>query len=98
MARIRKSKTSDGTFLWQCSLSAGLPANLLAYPLAKTENMQDIAANSLSIAFGNFKVGYLIAERGESQNLCDPYNNEPYVHFYATERVSRAVANSEATR
>jgi HK97 family phage major capsid protein len=60
--------------------------------------MPDIAANSLSIAFGNFKAGYLIAERGETAILRDPYSNKPYVHFYATKRVGGMVSNSEAIK
>jgi len=98
LARIRKFKTSDGAFLWQPSLSAGQPASLLGYPVVEAEDMPDIAADSLSIAFGNFKAGYLIAERGETQILRDPYSNKPFVHFYATKRVGGAVTNSEAIK
>lgn len=98
LARIRKLKTSDGAFLWQPSLSAGQPATLLGYPVVEAEDMPDIAAGSLSVAFGNFKAGYLIAERGETQVLRDPYSNKPFVHFYATKRVGGAVTNSEAIK
>lgn len=98
LARIRKFKTGDGAFMWQPALSAGQPASLLGYPVVEAEDMPDIAANSLSIAFGNFKAGYLIAERGETQILRDPYSNKPFVHFYATKRVGGAVTNSEAIK
>ena len=98
LARIRKFKTSDGAFLWAPSLAAGQPATLLGYPVVEAEDMPDIAANSLSVAFGNFKAGYLIAERGETQVLRDPYSNKPYVHFYATKRVGGMVSNSEAIK
>ncbi len=98
LARIRKFKTSDGALLWQPGLAAGQPATLLGYPVVEAEDMPDIAANSLSIAFGNFKAGYLIAERGETQILRDPYSNKPFVHFYATKRVGGMVSNSEAIK
>lgn len=98
LARIRKFKTSDGAFLWVPSLAAGQPATLLGYPVIEAEDMPDIAANSLSIAFGNFMAGYLIAERGETQVLRDPYSNKPFVHFYATKRVGGMVSNSEAIK
>lgn len=98
LARIRKFKTVDGAFLWAPSLAAGQPATLLGYPVVEAEDMPDIAANSLSIAFGNFKAGYLIAERGETQVLRDPYSNKPFVHFYATKRVGGMVSNSEAIK
>lgn len=98
LAKIRKFKTSDGALLWAPSLAVGQPATLLGYPVVEAEDMPDIAANSLSIAFGNFKAGYLIAERGETQILRDPYSNKPFVHFYATKRVGGMVSNSEAIK
>ncbi|WP_294354175.1 phage major capsid protein [uncultured Sphingomonas sp.] len=97
-ARIRKFKTADGQFLWQPSLTSGQPATLLGYAVVEAEDMPDIAANSLSIAFGNFKAGYLIAERSETNVLRDPYSNKPFVTFYATKRVGGCVSNSEAIK
>ena len=93
-ARIRKFKTDDGAFLWQPGLVAGQPDTLLGYPVVEAEDMPDVAANSLSIAFGNFRAGYLIAERAETQILRDPFTNKPFVHFYATKRVGGQVMNS----
>jgi len=98
LARIRKFKTSDGAFVWAPSLAAGQPATLLGYPVIEAEDMPDIAANALSIAFGNFKAGYLIAERAETVILRDPYSNKPFVNFYATKRVGGCVTNSEAIK
>lgn len=98
LARIRKIKTSDGAFIWQPGLAAGQPATLLGYPVVEAEDMPDIAANALSIAFGNFRAGYLIAERSETAILRDPYSNKPFVNFYATKRIGGCVANSEAIK
>ncbi|AJR25865.1 MULTISPECIES: phage major capsid protein [Sphingobium] len=95
---IRKMKTSDGAFIWQPSLSAGQPATLLGYPVVEAEDMPDIAAGSLSIAFGNFQAGYVISERSETSILRDPFSNKPFVHFYAVKRIGGAVANSEAIK
>jgi HK97 family phage major capsid protein len=97
-ARIRKFKTADGAFLWQPGLVAGQPDTLLGYPVVEAEDMPDIAADSLSIAFGNFKAGYLIAERAETQILRDPFTHKPFVHFYATKRIGGQVSNSEAIK
>ncbi|HEY0115709.1 MAG TPA: phage major capsid protein [Allosphingosinicella sp.] len=97
-ARIRKFKTSDGAFLWQPGLVSSQPDTLLGYPVVEAEDMPDVAADSLSIAFGNFKAGYLIAERTETQILRDPFTNKPFVHFYATRRVGGQVMNSEAIK
>jgi HK97 family phage major capsid protein len=95
---IRKFKTAAGAFLWQPSAVAGQPDTLLGYPVVEAEDMPDIAADSLSIAFGNFRAGYLIAERTETQILRDPFTNKPFVHFYATKRIGGQVANSEAIK
>ncbi|EQB33304.1 phage major capsid protein [Sphingobium ummariense] len=98
LAVIRKLRTDDGAFLWQPSLSAGQPASLLGYPVVEAEDMPDIAADSLSIAFGNFQAGYVIAERSETSILRDPFSNKPFVHFYAVKRIGGGVANSEAIK
>ncbi len=98
LALIRKMKTSDGAFIWQPGLAAGQPATLLGYPVIEAEDMPDVAANSLSVAFGNFRHGYLIAERAETQILRDPFTHKPFVHFYASKRVGGMVSNSEAIK
>jgi HK97 family phage major capsid protein len=98
LARIRKFKTSDGTFLWQPSLAVGTPATLLGYPVIEAEDMPDVAADSLSVAFGNFAHGYVIAERSETSILRDPFTNKPFVNFYAVKRIGGAVANSDAIK
>jgi HK97 family phage major capsid protein len=98
LARIRKFKTTDGAFIWQPSLGAGVGNTLLGYPVIESEDMPDIAANSLSIAFGNFSAGYLIAERSETNILRDPFSNKPFVNFYATKRIGGTVSNSEAIK
>jgi HK97 family phage major capsid protein len=98
LARVRKFKTSDGAMLWQPALTADQPQTLLGYNIVEADAMPDVAADSLSIAFGNFQAGYLIAQRAETQVLRDPYSNKPYVHFYATRRVGGAVIDSRAIK
>jgi HK97 family phage major capsid protein len=98
LAVIRKFKTSDGAFLWQPALAEGRADTLLGYPVAESEDMPDIAANSFAVAFGNFKAGYLVAERGETAILRDPFSHKPFVHFYAVKRVGGGVSNSEAIK
>ena len=96
LARIRKFKTSDGAFLWQPGLVEGQAASLLGYPVVEAEDMPAVAADSLSVAFGNFRAGYLIADRGETRILRDPFSNKPFVHFYATKRVGGAIIDTNA--
>ena len=69
-AAIRKFKASTGEFLFQPSLAAGQPATLLGYPLIEAADMPDIAANSLSIAFGNFNAGDVRATTSQMPPTC----------------------------
>ncbi|MFD1610965.1 phage major capsid protein [Sphingomonas tabacisoli] len=98
LARIRKFKTADGAFLWQPAMASGQPDSLLGYPVIEAEDMPDVATDSFSIAFGNFRAGYLIAERQETTILRDPFTHKPFVHFYAVKRIGGAVMNSEAIK
>ena len=98
LAMIRKFKATDGTFLFQPGLAAGHPNLLMGYPVIEAADMPDVAANSTSVAFGNFREGYLIAERTETSVLRDPFTNKPYVNFYATKRIGGTVSNSEAIK
>ena len=98
IARIRKFKDNVGNFLLQPGLSAEQPATLLGYPVVDAEAMPDVAVGSLSMAFGNFRAGYIVTERNTTGILRDPFSNKPYVSFYAVRRVGGAVVNSEAIK
>ena len=98
LAEVRKLKTDDGAFLWQGGLAAGQPDRLLGYPVVEAEDMPDVAANAFPIAFGNFRAGYLIAERSATTILRDPFTNKPFVHFYATKRIGGQVLDSAAIK
>ena len=45
--------------------------------VVEAEDMPDIAANSLSIAFGDFRRGYLVMDRAGVRVLRDPYSAKP---------------------
>lgn len=98
LSAIRKFKTADGAFLWQPGLMASQPDTLLGYPIVEADDMPDIGSDEYAIAYGNFRAGYLIAERAETAILRDPFSNKPFVHFYATKRIGGQVSNSEAIK
>ena len=98
LAEVRKLRTADGALLWQPGLVEGQPDRLLGYSIVEAEAMPDIAAGACPIAFGNFKAGYLIAERSATSILRDPFSNKPFVHFYATKRVGGQVLDSNAIK
>lgn len=92
-------KDTTGQYLWQPSVQdSGLGIRLLGFNVEEAEDMPVKAANSLSVAFGNFKRGYTIVDRVGMRMLRDPYSNKPYVGFYTTKRVGGAVVNSEAIK
>jgi HK97 family phage major capsid protein len=67
-------------------------------PFAAYEILPDIAENSLSVAFGDFKRGYLIVDRAGVTVLRDPYSAKPYVLFYTTKRVGGGVQDFDAIK
>ena len=77
---------------------AGQPATLMCFPVVEAEDMPDIAANSLSIAFGDFRRGYLVVDRAGVRVLRDPYSAKPYVLFYTTKRVGGGVQDFDAIK
>jgi HK97 family phage major capsid protein len=98
LAEVRKLRTADGALLWQPGLIDGQPDRLLGYSIVEAEDMPDMAGGAFPIAFGNFKAGYLIAERSAIKILRDPFSNKPFVHFYAHRRVGGQVLDSAAIK
>jgi HK97 family phage major capsid protein len=95
---IRKFKDAGGDYLWQPPTSVGSKASLMTFPVIEAEDMPDIAANSLSIAFGDFNRGYLVVDRAGVTVLRDPYTAKPYVLFYTTKRVGGGVQDFDAIK
>jgi len=95
---IRKFKDSTGNYLWQPPASAGAPATLMGFPLVEAEDMPNIANNAVSIAFGDFRRGYLVVDRAGVRILRDPYSAKPYVLFYTTKRVGGGVQDFAAIK
>jgi HK97 family phage major capsid protein len=95
---IRKFKDSTGNYLWQPPAVAGSRASLMGFALYDAEDMPDIAADSLSIAFGDFNRGYLVVDRAGVSVLRDPYSAKPYVLFYTTKRVGGGVQDFDAIK
>jgi HK97 family phage major capsid protein len=95
---LRKLKDDAGNYLWQPAATAEGKATLMGFDLVEAEAMPDIAANSLSIAFGDFKRGYLVVDRQGVNVLRDPYSAKPYVLFYTTKRVGGGVQNYDAIK
>ncbi len=95
---VRKLKSSGGDYLWQPPASVDQSASLMGFGVTEAENMPDIAASSNSIAFGDFRRGYLVVDRLGVRILRDPYSAKPYVLFYTTKRVGGGVQDFDAIK
>ncbi|WP_026222765.1 phage major capsid protein [Methylocystis rosea] len=95
---VRQFKTTTGDYIWAPPATADAGASLMNFPVIEAEDMPDPAANSLSIAFGDFERGYVVVDRVGIRVLRDPYSAKPYVLFYTTKRVGGGVQNFEAIK
>jgi HK97 family phage major capsid protein len=95
---IRKFKDAEGNYLWQPPLAAGRAATLIGFPVTEAEAMPDLGKDSLSVAFGDFRRGYLVVDRTGIRVLRDPYSAKPFVLFYTTKRVGGGVQDFHAIK
>lgn len=99
IAKIRKLKeATTNAYMWQPGMQAGTPAMLFGYPVYADENVPVLAANSLSMAFGDFQRAFLIVDRIGIRTLRDPYTNKPKVGLYVTKRVGSAARDFDAVK
>jgi len=97
-ARVRKLKDAEGRHVWVDSLVQGQPAMLLGFPVEIDEDMPDVGAGTLSIAFGNFERGYTIVERPGVKYLSDPFTDRPNVKLFGYRRVGAAANDFNAIK
>lgn len=95
LSAIRKVKDADGNYIWSPGVEGGA-STLLGYPVVEAEDMPTMVSEGYGVAFGDFRRGYLIADRQGVQVLRDPYSAKPYVLFYTTKRVGGGVQDKDA--
>jgi HK97 family phage major capsid protein len=98
LASVRKIKDANDQYIWTPGLQAGVSDTLLGYPVETDDYMPDVAANSLSVAFGNFTRGYLVVDRRGVAVIRDNLTKKGYTKFHATKRVGGGVQNFEAIK
>lgn len=54
MTKVRKLKDSNGQYLWQPSLQAGVPGTFYGFPVYRNQNMVTSGANARIAVFGDF--------------------------------------------
>lgn len=98
LASVRKYKGTDGQYLWQPSLVVGQPDMFLGYPITEAEDMPSVAANAFPLAFGDFREGYLIADRVGMRITRDDITLPGFVQFYIRRRVGGRLRNTQAIK
>ena len=96
---IRKLKDGNGQYLWQPSVTAGQPDNLLNRPLKTSAYVPVIASAAKTIAFGDFSYYWIADRQGRSfQRLNELFAATGQVGFKATQRVDGKLILAEAVK
>jgi HK97 family phage major capsid protein len=97
---VRRAKASDGHYLWQPSMIAGEPTTIDGHPFEVWEDMDDVGASPLGypIMFGNFRRGYLAAQRSDIRLLVDPYTTIGLISYWFRRRESGIILNNDAIK
>lgn len=97
-AKIRKLKDSDGKYLVEPDVKAGLPNTLLGYPVKVNPDMPVMAASARSILFGNLTAGYVVRDvkQVELLRLVERYADYLQVGFLAYQRADGLIQDATA--
>jgi HK97 family phage major capsid protein len=95
---LRKYKDTSNQYLWQPSVVAGQPDTFMGYGITEAEDMPAVAANAFPLAFGDFKEGYLIADRVGIRITRDEITTPGFVKFYCRKRVGGKLRNTQAIK
>ena len=98
LAALRKYKDTSGQYLWQPALTAGQPATFMGYGITEAEDMPAVGAGAFPLAFGDFKEGYLIADRVGMRITRDEITTPGYVKFYVRKRIGGKTRNSQSIK
>ena len=99
LGAARQMKDGSGSYyLWQPDPTAPFGGRFLGSPVEVDDNMPAVAANSLSIAYGNFRRGYLIANRTGITLIRDNVTAKGTTKFNFRRRVGGGVYNFEAIK
>ena len=99
LSTIRKYKeATTNAYMWQPALSAGQPSSFAGFPIMEAEDMPAVGAGTFPLAFGDFREGYLIADRVGMRMTRDEITTPGYVKFYIRKRVGGKLRNTQAIK
>jgi HK97 family phage major capsid protein len=95
--QVIQLQDGNGNFLLNpFMMKEGTDKTLLGSPVVLFNDMPVIAASSLSVAYGDFNVGYTIADRFGIRVFRDEITFRPKIGFYTTKRSGGAVTSFES--
>lgn len=98
LAALRKYKDTTNQYLWQPSVMAGQPSTFMGFPITEAEDMPAVGAGTFPVAFGDFREGYLIADRVGMRITRDEITSPGFVKFYVRKRVGGKLRNTQAIK
>ena len=99
LAALRKYKeATTNAYMWAGPTAAGQPSTFFGYPIVEAEDMPAVGAGVFAVAFGDFREGYLIADRVGMRITRDEITTPGYVKFYIRRRTGGKIRNSQAIK
>lgn len=99
LGTCRQMKDGSGSYyLWQPDPAAAFGGRFLGSPVEIDDNMPAVAANALSVAYGNFKRGYTIVNRSGTVLIRDNITAKGTTKFNFRRRFGGGVNNYEAIK
>ena len=96
---LRKIKDNTGNFIWQPSVSAGLPDTILNRPYVTSVYAPTIAAGAKAIAFGDYSYYWVADRQGRSlKRLNELFAMNGQVGVLASQRVDGKLILPEAVK
>ena len=99
LGTARQFKDASGAYyLWNPDPSAGFGGRFLGSPVEIDDNVADVGAGSLSVAYGNFKRGYTIVNRAGTTLIRDNITTKGVTKFNFRRRFGGGITNFEAIK
>lgn len=100
--KLKDNRTDQFVVQQQEIVDGGIQSHttLLGFPVILSDDLPALnpSISSISVAFGNFKLGYQIVDRQGLNVLRDPFSAKPHVEFYTTRRVGGDVVDFHAIK
>lgn len=96
---LRKIKDSTGNYIWQPSVSEGIPDTILNRPYVTSVHAPTAAAGAKALAFGDFSYYWIADRQGRSlKRLNELFAMNGQVGFLASQRVDGKLILPEAVK